>query len=232
MSNTPSPAATPHVFVAGFSVDPALYGETPDKDKIVHYLAMRTQDDGLKEFIVWDAGDTPPAAEIAEIVTGVEADPVSTDTPSNMDANPDDTILAALEACAEWFREAPIEELEAVEAAIAKNAPVALLTKAIAAAKAKKTAAAEPAKVKVFTVEISDRRDTYLSVHGDENDANAAAWAAVEMELEGLDDEIVEKVRAREDAGDLNGAVEILQAHGVFYIDIEEHTVSVPAKGG
>jgi hypothetical protein len=232
MTTTNGAGQNAPVFVAAFSVDPAIYGQAPDKHALVQYLALRTQNDGLKEFVVWDAADTPPGADIAEIVTGIEPEPVSTDTPGAMDKDPDATILAALEACASWFEEAPIDEIEAVEVAISKNAPLVLLKEAIAAAKAKKTAATSPAAavpetVSIWTLQISDRRDSYLSVHGDENEAQAAAWAAVETEREGLDEEIDEKVQAREDAGDLNGAVEILQEHGVFYIDIEEHKVTV-----
>ena len=44
-------------------------------------------------------------------------------------------LLAALETCSTWFAEAPIAELEAVEQAIEKNAPVVLIHTAIAKAR-------------------------------------------------------------------------------------------------
>ena len=45
-----------------------------------------------------------------------------------------DDLVTALEACSTWFAEAPIAELEAVEQAIEKKAPVALIHAAIAKA--------------------------------------------------------------------------------------------------
>lgn len=60
------------VFIAGFTVDPARYGEPLDADTLVHFIAMRTQDEGLANFVVWPAANLPLPHEVVEIITGEE----------------------------------------------------------------------------------------------------------------------------------------------------------------
>lgn len=66
------------VFIAGFTVDPARYGEPLDEHAIVEFLAMRTQEEGLQNFVVWPAEKLPLPHEMLEIVTGEDDAPAET----------------------------------------------------------------------------------------------------------------------------------------------------------
>jgi hypothetical protein len=85
------------VFIAGFTVDPARYGEPLDEHVIVEFLAMRTQDEGLQNFVVWPAEKLPLPHEVLEIITGEETE--KTESPPELDAFRDPMVaLRAISA--------------------------------------------------------------------------------------------------------------------------------------
>ena len=76
--------------------------------------------------------EAPPGTAYANAILFAAAPETATERDRLKAINAE--LLAALEACSTWFAEAPIAELEAVEQAIEKNAPVALIHAAIAKA--------------------------------------------------------------------------------------------------
>lgn len=85
------------IFVAAFDVNPARYGTEPNIHDIVQYLALRTQDDGLENFIVWAPDQLPTAEDIVAIVTG--DDSAAAETPPQLAAFADPMVaLRAIRA--------------------------------------------------------------------------------------------------------------------------------------